>query len=94
MRLSSNLLKSKIPMFSGGEGAHGKLMPNSNLLKSKIPMSARGGGGGGNQFSTFDAESKFAKKKKFLRKIFLVFGQNWNGFVLDFEYQMVPLYEV
>ena len=36
-----------------------------------------GGGGGWNQLSTFDAESKFAKKKKkkILRKIFEVFRQ-------------------
>ena len=34
----------------------------------------------------FDAESKFAKKK--------FSDKNWNGFVLDFEYQVVPLYEV
>ena len=42
------------------------LMLSSNLLKSKIPMSSGGGGwvGWWNQLSTFDAESKFAKKKK------------------------------
>ena len=51
-------------------GAHGNLMLSSNLLKSKIPMSGGGGGGGGwwKQLSTFDAKSKFAKKKK--KKIF------------------------
>ena len=38
------------------------LMLSSNLLKSKIPMLRVGGGGAhGNQFSTFDAELKFAK---------------------------------
>ena len=54
-----------------GGGASRKLMLSSNLLKSKIPMSG-GAGGGWNQLSTFDAESKFAKKifKKNLRKIF------------------------
>ena len=38
-------------------------------------MSGGGGGGGGwwNQFSTFDAESKFAKKKKKIVKNFLSF---------------------
>ena len=45
-------------------------------------------GGGQNQFSTFDAESKFAKKNP--RQT----DKNWNGFVLDFEFQVVPLYEV
>ena len=46
------------------------LMLSPNLIKSKIPMSGRGGGG---QFPTFDAESKFAKK---------VFRQNsaWEWF--------------
>ena len=43
LMLSSNLLKSKIPMLRmdgwvGGEGAHGILMLSSNLLKSKIPI--------------------------------------------------------
>ena len=45
-----------------------------------------GGGGGENQISTFGAESKFAKKK--------FSDKEHNGFVLDFEYQVVPLYEV
>ena len=68
LMLSSNLLKSKIPMSGGGGGGVGGtnfqlLMLSSNLLKSKIPMSGGGGGGGGwwNQLSTFDAEFKFAK---------------------------------
>ena len=39
--LSSNLLKSKIPMLRGGVSWN--LMLSSNLLKSKIPM-LRGGG--------------------------------------------------
>ena len=66
LMLSSNLLKSKIPM-SGEEGGGGfmetnfqLLMLSSNLLKFKIPMSG-GGGGHGNQFQTFDAEFKFSK---------------------------------
>ena len=81
LMLSSNLLKSKIPM-SGEGGGRGVgetnfqlLMLSPNLLKSKIPMS-----GWWNQFPTFDAESKFAKKFS---------GKNWNGFVLDFEYRVV-----
>ena len=69
LMLSSNLLKSKIPISGGGEGAGGVggtnfqlLMLSSNLLKSKIPISGGGGGGGWwNQLSTFDAEFKFAK---------------------------------
>ena len=36
--LSSNLLKSKIPMLRLGGGGSWKLMLSSNLLKSKIPM--------------------------------------------------------
>ena len=44
------------------------LMLSSNLLKSKISI-AGGGGFGGTNFN-FDAESKFAKKKIFLQKIF------------------------
>ena len=62
--LSSNLLKSKIPMLGGGlvETNFQLLMLSSNLLKSKIPMLR--GGVGGNQFLTFDAEFKFAKIKK------------------------------
>ena len=35
-------------------------MLSPNVLKSPIPMSRVGWGVGGNQFSTFDAESKFA----------------------------------
>ena len=52
--LSSNLLKSRIPMSSGGGGAvetnFQLLMLSSNLLKSRIPMSGGGGGGGGTNF--------------------------------------------
>ena len=40
------------------------LLLSPNLLKSKVPISRGGGGGGWNQFPTFNAESKFAKKKK------------------------------
>ena len=43
--LSSNLIKSKIPMLRVGEGAHGILMLSSNLLKSKIPILRVGWGG-------------------------------------------------
>ena len=46
LMLSSNLLKSKIPMLRvGGGGACGILMLSSNLLKSKIPKLRVGGGG-------------------------------------------------
>ena len=63
-------LKSKILMSIDGGGGEGGLaetnfqllMLSPNLLKSQIPMSGEGGGEvGGNQFPTFDAESKFAK---------------------------------
>ena len=87
--LSSNLLKSKnsYVRWWGRVGATNfqLLMLSPNLLKSKIPISGGGGGGGGwwNQLSTFDAESKFAKKKKkiFLHKNFLSF-QTKIGMVL------------
>ena len=73
LMLSSNLLKSKIPMSGAGGGVGGSnfqlLMLSSNLLKSKIPMSG-GRGGWWKQLSTFDAEFKFALKKIFSRKIF------------------------
>ena len=55
--LSSNLLKSKIPMLRVGGGGSQNLMLSSNLLKSKIPMLRVGGGG----VAEFDAEFKFAK---------------------------------
>ena len=56
LMLSSNLLKSKIPMLrvGGWVGEGGLLetnfqllMPSSNLLKSKIPMFRMGGWVGG-----------------------------------------------
>ena len=73
-----------------GGGGSRNLMPSSNLLKSKILM--LGGGGG---LMEFDAESKFATKKNFFCEKFSKFSdKNWNGFVLDFEYRVVPLYEV
>ena len=62
---------SSVCVWGGGGWVGGTnfqlLMLSSNLLKSKIPISWGGGGGGGgwNQLSTFDAESKFAKKKNF-----------------------------
>ena len=48
LMLSSNLLKSKIPMLrvGGGRGGSWNLMLSSNLLKSKIPMLRVGGEGG------------------------------------------------
>ena len=59
MILSSNLLKSKIPMLREEEGACGILMLSSNLLKSKIPMLRVGEWMGG--LWNFDDEFKFAK---------------------------------
>ena len=57
LMLSSNLLKSKIPMLRvGGWGGSWNLMLSSNLLKSKIPMLRVGGGG----FAEYDVELKFA----------------------------------
>ena len=39
LMLSSNLLKSKIPMLRVGGGGSRNLMPSSNLLKSKVSIS-------------------------------------------------------
>ena len=63
--LSSNLLKSQIPMSGGGgwvlvETNFQLLMLSPNLLKFQIPMSGGGGGVGGNQFPTFGAVSKIS----------------------------------
>ena len=95
LMMSSNLLKSKISI--SGEGVGGTnfqlLMASSNLLKPKIPISGEGGGWW-NQLSTFDAESKFTLKKFFCKKFSKFLGKNWNGFVLNFEYRVVCLYEV
>ena len=44
------------------------LLLSPNLLKSKVPIFWGGGGGWWNHFPTFDAESKFAKKKKVFRQ--------------------------
>ena len=68
LMLSSNLLKSKIPMLRVG-GDLQNLMLSSNLLKSQNSH-IEGGGGGDGELMVFDAESKFAKKTNFLRKIF------------------------
>ena len=44
LMLSSNLLKSKIPICGGGKaGVSRDLMLSSNLLKSKIPICGGGG---------------------------------------------------
>ena len=50
--LSSNLLKSQIPMLRVGRGGLRNLMLSSNLHKSKIPMLRWVEGG----FTEFDAE--------------------------------------
>ena len=59
LMLSPNLLKSKVPIFGGVVETNFQLLLLSpNLLNSKVPIF---GGGHGNQFPTFDAESKFAE---------------------------------
>ena len=75
-------------LWGEGEGSQ-NLMLSSNFLKTKIPIC--GGGGGG--VPTFDAESKFAlKKKNFFCEEFSKFsGKNWNVFVLGFEYRKSKL---
>ena len=84
LMLSSNLLKSKIPIcWEGGVAEF-----DAEFKFAKIQNSHLWGGGGGrvggwwNQFPTFDAESKFAIKKKiFCEKFSKLSGKNWNGFV-------------
>ena len=66
-------------------------MLSSNLLKSKIPML---GGGGGCSWNLMLSPNLLLKKKKNCEKFSKFLGKNWNGFVLDFEYRVVPLYEV
>ena len=70
LMLSSNLLKSKIPMLGvggwlgGGVGGNQFLTFDAEFKFTKIQNShVEGGGGvfGGNQFPTFDAEFIFVK---------------------------------
>ena len=68
--LSSNLLKSNIPMLRVGGGACGDQFPtfDAEFKFAKIQHShVEGGGVGahGNQFPTFDPEFKFAKIQNF-----------------------------
>ena len=63
------------------------MMLSSNLLKSKIPIWGGGGRGWWNQFPTFNAEFKYAKKnlkKNFFEKFSKFSGKNvpGNGFRL------------
>ena len=77
------------------EGVSRKLMLSSNLLKSKIPMSGWGRGEvGGTNFQLLMLSPNLLKKKFFWRKISKFSGKKHNGFVLDFEYQVVPLYKI
>ena len=66
--LSPNLLKSRVPFWGWGgllETNFQLLLLSPNLLKSKVPIFWGGGGACGNQFPTFDAESKFAEIQSF-----------------------------
>ena len=87
----AKIQNSHVEGVGGGLGEIDAELKCSNLLKSKIPMSGGGWGGWWNQLSTFDAESKYAKKN-FLRKSFR--AKMCLGIVLDFEYQVVRIYEV
>ena len=76
-------------------------MLSPNLLNAKIQNSHvqwGGGGVGGTNFQLLMLSPNLLKKKKkkkiFCEKFSKFSGKNWNGFVLDFEYQVVPLYEV
>ena len=66
LMLTSNLLKSKIPMSSGGEGGGRGWWNQLSIFDAefkfaKIQNSHVGRGGWWTQLSTFDAEFKFAK---------------------------------
>ena len=76
-----------LPIWGGG-GYSRKLMLSSNLLKSKIPMC-----GGGTYFQLLMLSPNLLKKM-FCEKFSKFSGKKHNGFVLDFEYQVVPLYKV
>ena len=88
--------------FFWGGGAHGNhfatFVAESKFAKIQSSHFWGGGGGWWNQFPTFDAESKFTlkkKKKKNFAKNFLSFrAKMCLGMVLDFEYQVVRIYEV
>ena len=69
--------------YEGGGGGLQNLTLSSNLLKSKIPMLDGGGGRSWNLMLS----PNLLKKKSFRAKMCL-------GMVLDFEYQVVRIYEV
>ena len=76
LMLSPNLLKSQ-SLISGGRGWDAIFDAESKSAKIQKSYIWEGGGGGC-QFPTSDAESKFAKKKisvEVLLNIFQVFGQ-------------------
>ena len=69
LMVSSNLLKSRIPMLRVGSGGTQNLMLSSNLLKSKISMLRVGWG-----LMEFDAEFKFAK----IQNSHVEWGGSWD----------------
>ena len=73
-------------------GGEGPVEFDAEFKFAKIQNPHVEGGGGG--LMEFNAESKFAKKKIFGKKFSKFLDKNWNGFVLDFEYRVGPLYEV
>ena len=76
LMLSSNLLKSTIPICGGEGGILQNLMLSSNLLKSKIPICGGGVEGGGGGLVEFDVEFKFTKIQN---SHLCVWGVGWGG---------------
>ena len=81
--LSSNLLKSKIPISGGGvNGTNFQLlMLSSNLLKSKIPILG-GGGVGGTNFQLLMLSSNLLKSKIPISK---GWGRGWWNQLSTFD---------
>ena len=86
LMLGSDLLKSKILMFVGLAEFDAECK-FAKIQNSHVDGGGWGEGGGGGSWNLMLSANLLKKKKKFS-------GKNWNGFVLDFEYQVVPLYEV
>ena len=88
--LSSNLLKSKIPILWGGGGVFFFTEFDAEFKFANIQNSHFVWGG----VQLLMLSPNLLKKKKFCKKFSKFSDKKHNGFVLDFEYQVVRLYEV